>query len=229
MRSSQNKIAVYIEVGDKRAFAGALDWPGWCRGGRDEAGALAALLEYAPRYARVVRAAKLGFLSPKDPSALSVTERVRGDATTEFGAPGIAPSGDAKPVDEAELRRLQAVLKACWRAFDSAAVSAKGKELLKGPRGGGRELAVIVEHIVGADSAYLSRLGFKFREEKGEPAKKLVRVREAILKGLEAAAAGELPEKGPRGGAIWKPRYFVRRVAWHVLDHAWEIEDRVIK
>ncbi len=22
---------------------------------------------------------------------------------------------------------------------------------------------------------------------------------------------------------------FVRRVAWHVLDHAWEIEDRVVK
>lgn len=24
----------------------------------------------------------------------------------------------------------------------------------------------------------------------------------------------------------WPPRYFVRRSAWHVLDHAWEIEDR---
>ena len=22
------------------------------------------------------------------------------------------------------------------------------------------------------------------------------------------------------------PRYFVRRAAWHVLDHAWELEDR---
>jgi hypothetical protein len=27
---------------------------------------------------------------------------------------------------------------------------------------------------------------------------------------------------------IWPPRYFVRRVAWHVLDHAWEIEDRIL-
>ena len=24
----------------------------------------------------------------------------------------------------------------------------------------------------------------------------------------------------------WSPRYAVRRAAWHVLDHAWEIEDR---
>jgi hypothetical protein len=44
---------------------------------------------------------------------------------------------------------------------------------------------------------------------------------------LAAGARGELPERGPRGGARWTPRSFVRRVAWHVLDHAWEIEDRL--
>jgi hypothetical protein len=32
----------------------------------------------------------------------------------------------------------------------------------------------------------------------------------------------------PRGGTYRLPRYFVRRVAWHVLDHAWEIEDRFL-
>ena len=34
------------------------------------------------------------------------------------------------------------------------------------------------------------------------------------------------PPPGPRGGKRWLPRYFVRRVGWHVLDHALEIEDR---
>jgi hypothetical protein len=24
----------------------------------------------------------------------------------------------------------------------------------------------------------------------------------------------------------WPPRYAARRIAWHVLDHAWEIEDK---
>lgn len=24
----------------------------------------------------------------------------------------------------------------------------------------------------------------------------------------------------------WPPRYAARRIAWHVLDHAWQIEDR---
>jgi hypothetical protein len=27
-------------------------------------------------------------------------------------------------------------------------------------------------------------------------------------------------------GTAWPARYVLRRMAWHVLDHAWEIEDR---
>lgn len=45
---------------------------------------------------------------------------------------------------------------------------------------------------------------------------------------VEAARGKEL-QVGPRGGKRWKPRYYVRRSAWHILDHAWEIEDRVIE
>ncbi len=51
-------------------------------------------------------------------------------------------------------------------------------------------------------------------------------VRQAVLEGLAASARGEIPARGPRGGLRWRPRTFARRVAWHVLDHAWEIEDR---
>jgi hypothetical protein len=28
-------------------------------------------------------------------------------------------------------------------------------------------------------------------------------------------------------GGTWPARYIIRRSAWHVLDHAWEIEDRI--
>lgn len=56
----------------------------------------------------------------------------------------------------------------------------------------------------------------------------MARTRAAIRAALVAAARGELPERGPRGGAIWTPRYYVRRAAWHTLDHAWEIEDRTL-
>ena len=34
MARSSDKMDVYLEVGQKRTFAGALDWPGWCRSGR---------------------------------------------------------------------------------------------------------------------------------------------------------------------------------------------------
>jgi hypothetical protein len=61
-----------------------------------------------------------------------------------------------------------------------------------------------------------------------EPAQAAAQVRQAVLDGLAAAAEGQIPAVGPRGNARWTPRYFVRRVAWHVLDHAWEIEDRMI-
>ena len=44
MTTSSRQIPVALEIGKKRIFASALDWPGWTRSGRDEAAALAALL-----------------------------------------------------------------------------------------------------------------------------------------------------------------------------------------
>jgi len=49
-----------------------------------------------------------------------------------------------------------------------------------------------------------------------------------LLKALTSAARGEIAAQGPCGGIRWSPRFFVRRIAWHVLDHAWEIEDCVL-
>lgn len=226
-------IDVYLEVGAKRTFAGALEWPGWCRSGRDEASAIDALLGYAPRYAAALRGSRLGFHAPSD---FRIVERLRGDATTDFGAPGAAPSADAEPMADEDLRRVQSLLRACWRALDEAADAAAGKQLRTGPRGGGRDLDGIVEHVLDADAGYLSRIGVKL----GGPRKdlraglgghgqdlraELGRSRSVMLEGLGTAVREGVPA-APRGGARWSPRHFVRRVAWHVLDHAWEIADR---
>lgn len=224
--SSTNTVSVYLEVGKSRTIASALDWPGWCRVGRDQPAALGSLLEHGPRYARIIRSARLGFRAPQDISAFVVTERLVGNATTDYGVPALAPAGDARPLAAEELRRLQALLRACWRALDAAAEMAQGKALRTGPRGGGRSLAGIVEHVFGAEGSYLSSLGGKVSPSADlEPSSRLVR--EAILATLEASARGEIAERGPRGGKRWSPRYFVRREAWHVLDHVWEIEDRL--
>ena len=230
MARALKRIDIYLEIGGKRTFAGAIDWPGWCRSGPDEAAALQALVDYGPRYARVLRAKEFAFKAPKDLSAFHVIERMKGNATTDFGAPSLAPSADAKPVNDAELQRFQSILKACWRFFDAKTRSAGGKELRKGPRGGGRELVGIMEHLLGSDAGYLSGLGSRVKlDESAKPSEEIKRIRKSILEALTAAAHGEVAERGPRGGIRWKPRYFVRRVAWHVLDHAWEIEDRVVK
>jgi hypothetical protein len=229
MTASAASFDVYLEIGTKRTFAGAIDWPGWCRIGRDAGAALQALADYGPRYARVLRGTGLDFTAPADASAFQVVERLAGDTTTDFGAPDAEPASDARPVDAAELQRFHALLAACWSAFDATVAAAEGKELRKGPRGGGRDLEGVVHHVLGAEGAYLARLGWKHKPPAmGELEEELAWTRQAALDALDAAVRGELPTRGPRGGKIWRPRTFVRRVAWHVLDHVWEIEDRVV-
>lgn len=230
MTKSSNKIEVYLEVGQKRTFAGPLEWPGWCRAGRDEPAALQALLEMGPRYARILHAAGIEFQLPAAVSDFAVIERLEGNATTDFGAPDVAPPGDTRPVDEVELQRLQSLLQAYWQAFGETVQAAAGKELRKGPRGGGRDITGIVQHVVGAQGGYLARLAWKFKPGETENLTEILRqTRQAVLEALAAAVHGELPTHGPRGGVIWTPRYFVRRSAWHILDHLWEIEDRLVE
>lgn len=218
-------IPVIVEAGSKRAFASAVDWPGWARGARDETMALEALVTYAPRYSLIVSRAALGFLPPADTTALRVVERLSGNATTEFGAPGVPAKVDATAVGAAELARLQELLTAGWRAFDAGVDAARGKTLRAGPRGGGRSLAAIVEHVREAEAGYLSAVGWPFKTSAGGR-ELLERTRAAVREGLVASAQGEIAPNGPRGGVRWKPRYFVRRLMWHAFDHLWEIEDR---
>ncbi len=219
-------ITVYLERGSKRTFAGAIEWPGWSRGGTDDASALQALLDYAPRYARALKGTRLGFTPPTSVSAFRVVETVSGSSSTDFGTPGAMTKADARPLDDAELRRQRAILRACWRAFDAAARTAKGKRLIKGPRGGGRDLDGIVEHVIGGDVLYLGGLGWKFEPEGRTLAERTESTHRAMLDGIAASIRGEIPARGPRGGVRWTPRRTVRRSAWHWLDHAWEIEDR---
>ncbi len=229
MAHSLNKIDVYLEVGQKRTFAGALDWPGWCRSGRDEASALQALLEYGPRYQRILKTAKLGFQAPTDVATFVVREQLKGNATTDFGAPGIAPSGDAEPVNSVELQGLEKILNACCQTLDDTLALAAGKALRTGPRGGGRQLEGVLQHVLDSNTGYLTQVGWKFQRDTTDILSHQLELnRQAILNALTASARGEIPAKGPRGGIRWTARYFVRRIAWHILDHVWEIEDRVL-
>jgi hypothetical protein len=222
------RIPVYLEVGKKRVFAGAVDWPGWCRSGRDEETALGALVPCGPRFRKALRRAASGFEPPADGAALRVVERLEGNATTDFGAPGQAPAADERPLDEAEAKLQAAILRVAWAAFDRTAKASAGAKLRKGPRGGGRELDAIVRHVLDAEGAYLAKLGGPYRKPMAaaDVWSEMAGLRRATLGLLSSLARGEPPPRTPRSGSLWTPRYFVRRSAWHALDHAWEIEDR---
>lgn len=221
-------IDVFLELGEKKVFTGAIAWPGWCRSAKDRESALQTLVDYGPRYARLLADTSLDFQPPSSPDALNVVEEVEGSAATDFGVADTEITDDASPFGQAERERSSVILEAIWRGFDQAVASAKGRELRKGPRGGGRDLDKIVQHILDVDAAYLRAFGQKFKPDPAAPPEQeLARRREATLAALLAGERGEIPARGPRGGKIWSPRYFVRRLAWHTADHLWEIEDRI--
>jgi len=210
---------VYIESGAKRVFACALDWPGWCRSGKDEEQALDALSAAGPRYAAVAARASLPFpATGRD--AFDVVERLPGSANTDFGVPYEIASRDATPLTEQEARRLASLVSASWKVLDMV-VAAAPAELRKGPRGGGRDRDAIAAHVIGAESIYARKLGIRLPAPAPGDLAGLAALREAILEVLGSPSAGApVVQKG------WHQRYAARRIAWHALDHAWEIEDR---
>ena len=210
---------VYLESGNKRVFACAADWPGWCRSGKDEATALAALGAYSPRYAPVAKKARLSF-DRRSADALRVVERLPGSATTDFGAPDAKARRDSRPLAAPEAKRLAALVNASWAIFDDVVAEAPA-ELRKGPRGGGRDRDKIADHVLAAEGAYVRKLGLRPVPPARNDRRAIAAFRAAITEALAQPSTGKAPvEKG------WPQRYAARRIAWHVLDHAWEIQDR---
>jgi hypothetical protein len=210
---------VYLEIGAKKVFACALEWPGWCRSGKTEDSALESLASYAERYAPVAGEAGLRFPAYAG-ARVEVVERLGGSAATDFGVPERPATADGTRLTKAQAGRLAAVVEAAWVYFDRVVAGAPA-ELRKGPRGGGRDRDKIADHVIGAEVAYFRKLGLRFRQPAFDDAAAVAEMRTAALDVLRAARAPAPDlEKG------WLYRYAARRIAWHALDHAWEIEDR---
>jgi hypothetical protein len=207
-------LRVLVETTPKRVFASALDWPGLARGGRDEASAMIALAAAMPRYAPVAKLAGQAFDAV---AAFEVVERVEGDSGTAFGVPSLVAEADRSPADGAEAARLARLVEAAWRTFDTVAAAAP-EDLRKGPRGGGRDRTRIVEHVLEAEAAYAQVMGRRHRPVDAAAA--------AAMRADLLAVLREPSDGSPLAGKRWPPRYAARRIAWHALDHAWEIEDR---
>ncbi len=204
-------MEIYLEVGQKKVAAYALEWPGWCRLARGRKEAVQALLDYVPRYRVIAQRAGLDF----EPGDLVTTE-VAGDSNTDWGVPAIIVPADLEPVDAVRATKRVALLRAAWEVMDEV-VAASPAELRKGPRGGGRDRDKIMSHVIEAERSYARKFGVRHKPFPHNDRAALAAMRAEIAEALS---------RPTDGSPIWPTSYAIRRIAWHVTDHIWEVEDR---
>jgi hypothetical protein len=79
----------------------------------------------------------------------------------------------------------------------------------------------MLAHVVGADHAYAREIGLRLPEPAPADRRAVEAMHRAVLDALRAPTDGS-----PLADRKWTARYAAQRIAWHALDHAWEIEDR---
>ena len=215
----RDRIDIGEEVGAKKAFVWAIDWPGWCRAGKTVELAREALVAYAPRYGAVTKVARLT-LPTADEDALKAVDTVDGGGGTDFGVPSEITKADRRRVTGADAERIASLVEAAWTVFDRVAAGAPAV-LRKGPRGGGRDRDKMIGHVIEADHAYARELGIRMKEPRFSDRPDVDAERAAVLELLRQLSNGS-----PLADRKWTQRYAARRIAWHALDHAWEMEDR---
>ena len=207
---------IYIELGGKKAIGWSLQWPGWCRIRASEEAAVQALIDYEDRYRLLAQRAGLDFA----PGDLVVVERLQGNANTAWGVPAVLAPAEARPIDESTAQRNVALLRASWDMLEEV-VAASPQELRKGPRGGGRDRDEIRRHVIEAERGYARKIGVRHKPFEMDDTNALIALRDEIAAVLSKQSTGE-----PLVDGGWNASYAVRRMAWHVVDHIWEIEDR---
>jgi len=127
------------------------------------------------------------------------------------------PEHDA--MTDAECDRKVALLEAAWTYFDT--VAGRVSELRLGPRGGGRDRERIVRHVAGAEI-------LEFAKKVGVVTSTDVWRDPAGMRAHRQTLAAAIRDHNARGVAArnWTVQFLIRHAAYHVLDHAWELEDR---
>jgi hypothetical protein len=209
---------VVIESGRQKVFASALDWPGWSRSGRTEQAAIAALEDYLPRYLGVTARAEVKGVRAAA-GELAAVEHLQGGGATDFGVPDRVATIERQGLTKAELERHLKLLQACWAEFDETAARVSAT-LQKGPRGGGRDRDEIIEHVYEAERGYVRHLGIPRAAAFDYTGDGLATHRAAVLGALRGI------HKAGDTSSTWPYPYVIRRMAWHLLDHAWELQDK---
>jgi hypothetical protein len=79
----------------------------------------------------------------------------------------------------------------------------------------------MIGHVVESDWNYATVMGIRERQPDWDDRPAIEALRAAMLEILRRPSNGS-----PIADRKWPPRYAARRIAWHALDHAWEMEDR---
>ena len=216
-----DRLRVILEIGPKRRIvAGAMDWPGLDRWGTSEEAALETLTAYLPRYADVAARAGLAEAFGRA-GEIEVVERVPGSSSTDFWGIAHVPSQIEREVlPEAGLERRLDLLRACWSYFDdvSGRVSA---ELARGARGGGRDRDEIIWHVYGSERhQFWRKVAYRQDDEVTLTPGELAAHRLEFVEAIRAYNAEGTPARS------WPIQFLIRRTAHHVMDHAWEMEDK---
>lgn len=206
---------------EKRAVAFAVDWPGWSRGAKTVDQAQETLEAYRQRYLPIaVEAEMADEFHAAGP--LEIVEEKVGTGSTDFwGISYSASSFEPEPMEESEIERKITLLRACWSFFDGVAARVSA-EMRKGPRGGGRDRDQIIRHTIRTESEdFAKRVGLRIPEGAALTPEGLENHRETFVAAMRAYNAGE----GKRMRS-WTLPFLIRHSAYHVLDHAWEMEDK---
>jgi hypothetical protein len=217
-----NKLLVVLEVGPKGKKIAALapDWPGLERGAKTEEAAISELQSYRTRYETVAKSAGLG-AEFAELTTVEVVERYVGTGSTDFWGISFALSSvdQRKPLRE-ELDRELGLMRACWTFFDGVR-SRVTAEMMKGPRGGGRDRDRIVRHTFGTEQDWGKKLGLGTPGENPVVDEKGVKeFRERYVTAIRTYYAEDKMAKS------WPLRFLIRHTAYHTMDHAWEMEDK---
>ncbi|MGH3733719.1 MAG: hypothetical protein ACRDVC_10185 [Acidimicrobiales bacterium] len=216
-------VRTLIERGPtgKKVVAVAIDWPGWSRGAKTREEALAAVESYRARYRPVAVAARIA-TEFDSAGRLEVIEDRVGTGSTDFWGISFAPSSfEQGPMTDKAFQRNITLLRACWSFFDAVAARVT-PEMRKGVRGGGRDRDVIIRHTRWTESQDLARrVGLRMSEAEATERNGLVHFRESYVKAMSAYNKGE--RKPMRS---WTLPFLIRHSAYHVMDHAWEMEDK---
>jgi hypothetical protein len=216
----RDAIRVMVELGKKRAVAVALDWPGWDRSGKSEEEALQVLAAYGPRYAKVAELAGLAD-EFREAGDMAVVERLQGTGMTDFyGLSFRSAESEHEPISAAACKRKIALLRASWTYFDDVA-SRVSAQLRKGPRGGGRDRDRIVHHANGTEiQEFAKKVGVNTPPDAWRRPDDLRAHRDAFCAAIRDYNARGAPAR------TWTVQFVIRHSAYHMLDHAWEMEDR---